>query len=272
VPFERLVKKDRKVKGFYAGLLIAPAYTDRKIKVIGNPVIARAINQDETPDLSFIAGATVGYKFSKNWSIESGFTYSKVSLQHKGRKQVRYTTVGEEMTPSGIFEKQYALDVGTSGGDVGTEIGLSRNANTSIAENDFITLFLKANQNITFGNIPIIARYQFGNEKWSFGLKAGVVNRFVLDGYLEIESVEVLRPGVQSISNDHFYKKRPLRKIKNYEADILIGAGINYHINSKIWLSVEPTFTHSINPIFENRFFQTFPITGSLDIGLSYLF
>lgn len=272
IPLERLVEKARKIKGFYAGFMLAPAYTDRKIKIIGNPVIARAINQDEAPDLSFITGATVGYKFTNNWSIESGFSYAQFSLQHRGQKQVRYTTVGEEMTASGNFEKQYSLDVGTSGGDVGTEIGLSRSPNTSIPENDFIPLFLKAKQNITFGNIPIIVRYQVGNDKWSFGLKAGVLNRFVLDGYLEIESVEVLRPGVQPILNDRIYKKRPLQKINNYELDLLVGAGVNYHVTSKIWLAVEPTFTHSINPIFENRFFQTFPITGSLDISLNYLF
>lgn len=276
IPFSDVYKKNQEegtsVKGFYMGLMGAPAYTYRAIRVTGNPVISKLINMDEKAALAFNFGVNLGYQLNENWSVESGFSYSQLGLTHNGLKQVRYTSLGERPNTGNELEQDYSLDVGTSGGNVGTEITLARRSGTIIPENDFINLKVKAKQNINFGSVPMILRYQSGKGPLQFGLKAGLVHRFVLDGYFEVESVEVLRSGIRPILNERFYAPRKLRKIEKYELDFLIGAGLSYQFGKKVWLNVEPTFSRSINPIFKSPHFETFPVIISLDLGLNYRF
>ena len=218
-PFTDLKRKEKTtdskaVSGFYAGLSIAPSYTSRQIKVIGNPVIPRDLNKIEMGDFSFSTGVNLGYKLSKNWSVESGFNYSKLSFQHNGRRQVRYTAVGEQINDRGEFERDYNFNLSTSSGEVDTDIALAREAGTDIPENEFIALQIQARQNIQYGSIPLITRYQFGKGKFQFGLKAGLVNRFLLEGTFRIEDVSVARSGIRLVLNDRIYRSRPLKKFK----------------------------------------------------------
>ncbi|MFT5164999.1 MAG: opacity protein-like surface antigen [Saprospiraceae bacterium] len=274
-PFTDLENKPEDTKssrGFYAGISFAPTYTDRQIKITGNPVIPRGLKKNEMGHLSYSVGLNLGYKLSNNWSIESGFNYSRLILQHNGRKQVRYSAIGEQMNNRGEFEREYNFDLGTSSGDVNTDIALARDSDSPVVENEFITLQIKAKQNIQYGSIPLIARYQLGKGKLQVGLKAGLVNRFVLDGTFRIEEITIARNDFRLVLNDRVYRSRPLKKIKKYQADFLVGAGISYHFNKKMWLSVEPTFTRSINPLYETQLFKTYPVVTSLDIGFNFLF
>ncbi len=263
-----------KAKGFYAGISLAPIYTSRKINIHGNPVIPRVLNQAEEGKLSFSTGLNFGYKISNNWSIESGFSYSKFVLQHNRRKQVRYTSIGEQEVTPGRFQGTYDFNFSTSSGDIDTDIALTREAGTAIPENDFINLMLTANQNIKYGSIPIIARYQFGKGKFQYGLKAGIVNRFVLDGTFQIENVSVLRSDISLVLTDRIYKPRPIKNIEKYHLDFLVGAGLSYKLNQHTWFYIEPTFTHGINsfPLFETPNFKTLLVTTSIDFGFNYLF
>ncbi len=269
---DTLNSTDTKKGGFYIGLMVAPANNFRAIKAKGSTVVPLILNRDEVAKTTFSAGINLGYKVSKNWSFETGFNYSKISIQHNRRRQVRYSTIGEQVNNSGEFEKNYNLDLSSSGGEANTDIALARDSDVPIPENDFINLRLRTENNISFGSIPLIARYQFGKGKLNFGLKAGLVNRFVLKGEVQIQSAEVMRTGLRLVLNDRFYEPRTLQNLKSYEADFLIGAGAYYHLNDKFWLSVEPTVTRSLNPIFENQNFKTFPVFRSLDIGVGYLF
>jgi opacity protein-like surface antigen len=274
-PFTDLEDKPeskKTAKGFYAGAFFAPTYTDRQIKITGNPVIPRVLKENEMGQFSYAVGLNLGYKLSKNWSIESGFNYSNLTLQHNRRKQVRYTALGEQMNSRGEFEREYNFDIGTSGGDVNTDIALARDSDSPVAENEFIALQLKAKVNIQYGSIPLITRYQFGKGKLQIGLKAGLMNKFVLDASFRYEEIKIARNDFRLVLNDRVYRSRPLQNIKKYEADFLIGAGISYNFNEKMWLSVEPTFTRSINPLYENQLFKTYPVVTSLDIGFNYLF
>lgn len=263
---------NRKNRGLYAGLMFAPTSNYRDLQAKNR--IAAAIDQfrNEIASVTFSAGIIGGYKLSKNWSIETGFNYAKMSIEHNRRKQLRYSAVGESMNASGEFEKDYSLDLVTSGGSVNTDVAVVRASGVSISENDFINLKLRTRNNISFANIPLVARYQFGKGKMQVGLKAGIVNRLVTKATLQAESVEVLRNGIRLVLNDRFYEPRTLKNLNSYEADFLIGAGIYYPFNDKFWLSVEPTITRSLNPIFEDQNFKTFPVFRSVDISVNYLF
>ena len=62
------------------------------------------------------------------------------------------------------------------------------------------------------------------------------------------------------------------KNLKKYQADFLLGAGLSYQFNDKVWFYVEPTFTRGINPLYESQNFKTYPVTTSIDIGFNYLF
>lgn len=275
-PFTDLNKKNilvgDKVKKFYAGISIAPAYTYRKVISRRNPFITRTLNQNEKARFSFNAGIQLGYQFSKNWSIESGLTYSRQSTQYRAPKQVRYSMTNERLNSRGEFERDYNLDLETSSGNISTDIALARTSDTSIPENDFINLVMTTKQQISYGSIPLILRYQAGSNKWKFGLKAGLLNKFVLDAYSKIESVTVLRPGIRFISSSDFPKTRKLTNLKKYQTHYLFGAGLSYYLNDRCWIYAEPTFSRSFNPSFQTRNFKTLPSVSSLELGFNYLF
>lgn len=259
-------------KGFYLGVQAAPSQSFRKIKVTGIPVVPRALEDLEQAQFSFSAGINAGYRFPKNWSIESGLQYAQQSVQYRSRRQVRYSMNDERINDQQEFEKNYNVAFSTSSGEVNTDVALARSSSTMLQENTFIPLMVQTKQTISYASVPIIVRYQLGQKKWQLGLKAGVINRFVLDANSRIESVRTLRDGVRVVIDDRFRRSRPLENVENYHLDYTFGFGVHYKISQNLWWYAEPTFSRSITPLFEGTHFKTLPRVNALELGINYMF
>ena len=217
-------------------------------------------------------GVKLGYQLNNRWSIETGLQYAKAKIESKHRIEKKYTSDSEMTNPlTGELENEYVFSIVTATGDIGSDVTLSRPPSFMIPEGAPFDLELTSLQNIEFLSIPIMAKYKVGNEKINMGFKAGMLTSFTLDSDVEIRNVD--HPSPMFHHRKHRIKdKSELKQLKSATVDLIAGVEAEVKIAKSTYLSLEPSFSRSLTPIFEKSDVKTFPMMASVKVGVNYLF
>ena len=259
-------------KGFYLGAFASRNFGNRTItgRRTGADNDRRKILR-ESRDREYWTtggGMKLGYKLSKNWSLESGFQYTKMEMDIRNRVVRKFTQAGETIV-NGEFQNDYALLIVTPFGDAGSDITLSRN--TMIADQMPFQVTLDSRVNVSFIGVPLVAKYSIGNEKFRAGFKLGAMSNFVLDSDIQVRRITLQTPLL--FQRKHVVRdKKEIKNLETATLDFIAGFELEAKVGESLYFSLEPSLTRSLTPIFEKQDVKTYPSFTNVRMGLNYYF
>ncbi len=210
---------------------------------------AKDLDERELPDFSFTSGVLLKYDLTNKWSIQSGCTYS--SSVRKIKPSTIYAEQGSDS------QAHYLLK---------SSLGIAElpNSGTGIPQiGDSVNLKTNSKQILQFINIPLIARFQYVKNKFSFYTFAGVSANILIKEQSEV-SIETLSSETIIISN--------ITGLKKVTCGFLAGIGAQYNFYKGISVFTEPVFRGSITSINQNTSVNSYPYSIGFNTGLTYRF
>lgn len=116
--------------------------------------------------------------------------------------------------------------------------------------------------NYNYIGIPIIVRALYGRPKLQFSTSLGVASNLLLN--VKTKSKYEYADG----HNEHDIESSSYN-YKKFDLAPMLGVGINYRMNNKLLLSIEPTFRYSVLPTTETAIRERFWSVG-VNAGLFY--
>ena len=226
------LKTTPEYKRFLIGINISPDYCYRTLKSTDGSSISNTIidlrNKNEEYKIGYTAGLNICYTISKNLGIEAGIQYS-----NKG-----FALSASNFTYAEMIDPRYGITYPTNG-----TIGPKK---------------VKFIDNYHYIDVPIRAIYCFGEKRISFVASIGVTTNILINAtqtnVLEYENGDIKRDNV-----DRPYDFNPINLTPT------VSVGMDYKINKKINLRVEPTFRYGLLRIIEAPI-TTYLWNGGLNI------
>ena len=193
------------------GVNLSPDICNRTLKSRdGNPFLVSLRNKYEVSKWGYTLGINGCYILRKHINIDAGLQYS-----NKG-----YTAKSSDLTFGDLIDPRYGYvcDLGAS-------------------------VFARPNEKIIFNyiylDVPVRIVYILGKKRLQFTTSLGVTTNILL------------RATETSISTDSSGNKKQNTEKQAYKGKVAtltptISAGINYQINSKTNMSIEPVFRYSL--------------------------
>jgi hypothetical protein len=252
-----IVSDKPKKERWSMGSEVAPLYSYRTISsddLASNQL--DNLNASESGIISYAGGINIAYSAGKRLSVQSGVYYSRY-----GQNKNQITTVSNRfssMSGSGMNYKSVAITNSTgeiSGGlDDLPEAGFI--ANDFFVHRDLTESYGMVNSNVLdvgvndvedavvrqyfdYFELPVIVKYKFIDRKMDVNISGGLVTNILVGN-----SVEIL--GNENTSSNLDFQTTNISQI-NYVGSV--GLGIEYPLDGKIALTLEPRFRYYLNPI-----------------------
>ncbi len=251
-------------QGFYVGAMVAP--TSAFIQVKGNSPGPGTFKRDKIlVDATW--GLEAGYHLNRRWSVSVGGQYSKLTSQSQHLVALKYSRQRERPGPNQRFESDYEVAIPTAYGEVNTEISLYREVGTMVADDVNVPIKVQTTQQLELLTLPLMVQYRFMDGPLRITAQGGFAGSFVLDNSTEILAANVDRRGLAHQKSRVIKRDRPLRA-QNLE--YLLGMGLEWQVAPKWQISVEPVFSQTIRPIFDNRQWKSSLVKSALTFGIQY--
>ena len=195
------------------------------------------------------------------------YTNSNKSAQHTGN--IPYQLLEERLSNQGIYESTLNLQLGSSAGAIETEVVLSRSSATSIEEQTDLGLTITFSKSVTSLDIPLLVKKQWAIGHLGLNIRAGLLNRFIIDNNLETFNVTVNDARFQSRIEPN-EERNSTNKLSTYSSNFLAGFGVEYQLQPKLSVYAEPTFVRSIQPIAKIGFADIFAEGTMVNFGIRY--
>ncbi|MFD1094464.1 hypothetical protein [Salegentibacter chungangensis] len=228
----------------------APVYYDNLGS--GNPISSEFAENSSKGDVTVAYGINVAYAISDKVKIRSGI--SKVSMSYN-TKDVAF---GPSMSPQGISSIDYNngnnLDI--RGGGIQAPTESSSFAGSSFA----MTRFEPGSLNQQFGyiEVPVEIEYSLIDKKFGLNLIGGGSSLFLDENTVYLK---------QNNGNTQLGESN---NVRNFSFSTNIGVGLDYDLNDKFRLNLEPIFKYQLNPFRGTQNVQ--PYYFGVYTGFSYKF
>ena len=210
---------------------------------------AKDYDQREIPDFSFTAGVLLKYDLTNKWSIQSGCTYS--SSVRKIKPSTIYAEQGSDSQAHYLLKSSVGI----------TELP---NSPTSIPQvGDSVFLRTNSRQVLQFINIPLIVRFQYVKNKFSYYAYSGFSANILIKEQ-SIVSIENPTNVTFIISN--------ISGLRTVTCGFIFGIGTQYNFYKGFSIFTEPVFRGSITSINQNTSVTSYPCSFGLNTGISYHF
>jgi len=235
---------------------------------MGTGEISDQISSSEQTRLSYTGGVGFAYKISRKISIQSGLYYATIGNEvgginsFAGFREYDFTKGDhnfEVLTSSGTIYTDNA-DVflrDNSGDRVQTmytnDVFDPAKANLSYINN---TLF----QNFSYLEMPVIFRYKLVDKSIDFNLIGGLSYNLLVNN------------SVHTVIDGSRYNIGKTEGMNPLMVSSSLGMGMEYNLNDKFSLNLEPTFKYYLNPSGEFTGLKSHPYSFGVFSGLSYKF
>jgi len=206
---------------------------------------AKDFDEKESSDFSFTAGAMVKYDLTSKWSIQSGCTYSTAV------EKIQPTTIYAEQGTNS--EAHYVLNTA-----LGT-VEIPNLAGTTPQVGDSIYLKTNSKQILHFINIPLMLRYQYVKNRFSYYGYTGMSANILVNEQSQIS--------IQSQTSETIITGN-ITGLKKFTYSFLLGIGAQYNFQKEISVFIEPDFRWAITPINQNTAVISYPYSIGFNIGL----
>lgn len=201
---------------------------------------------EEVSDFSYNTGFLAGYDLTKNWSVRTGFSYSYLAQTIKPK--VAYARMGSD----GLIHYQFNASYGST-------LLISDQSFTPVV-GDSLKILSNSFQSLQILSVPVILKYQFVKNKFSFYAQAGLSANFIVG-----ERMIIAIPG----------QAQSTQKIEGLNKQYLGGTfsfGAAYNPYKKLSIMIEPTLRGAITSINKNTPVITRPFSLGLAMGIGWHF
>lgn len=246
---KNVIKKNTVYHGFFLSFFAAPEKVFYHLKNgVLNPYDNKELIQNrEKQDISFSTGILLGYAVNKRFTLQSGIGFSTANTN------IAPSKIYAEKNNSGNIKYRYNTSTGygyilpsfSSAPAVGDSLSTAR-----------------ADQTIQYINVPLIAKYKFGNRKFTVAAGAGVSINFLTKAKLNTEVVSAQGQQKESITK--------LEGMKKIYPGLILAPELQYNPSKKIILSAAPFFKYALAPANKGNIVKTYPYSIGLAIGITY--
>ncbi len=202
-------------------------------------------------------GITLKYNYS-HWFIQTGVNFSKFSdylNYNSDQKLNQFRTYN--YVDSVIYNPQGAI---------------IQYITHPVTFNDSVLFqqLINATKKYSLMNIPLMFGYQYGYGRFSLSLKAGIMCTFIIS-----EKETILLPDIQNVSVLKVYSDITSIRRTNWAG--VLSAEIDYHINKRWGISIEPMLQYYFKPNYNemdinNNIHNSSPYLMGVKTGLFYKF
>ncbi len=275
--------EERKQKDkWMLGGQVAPLYTYRMLSSdrLNNSDI-NVLNENEKGVFAYAGGICFAYLASNRLSVQTGVQYSKYGQEKVAQIDVvntnyQYFENGKIFSLGG--DQVYQVTIRNSTGTISSPTSQNKNVYAgSISNSDRLntnyldfpavekdpqygtTENMPVYQYFDFLEIPLIVKYKIIDSRINMNLSGGL-NANILVGNKVI------------IENDNMDIYRKTTNINKVNYSSIAGIGIEYSLNTNLFLNFEPRFIYYLNDINENVGVNVHPYSFGAFAGISYLF
>ncbi len=224
----------------------------------------------ETQETAYSTGLQFGIKLDKGWSFETGIRYSSIEKSIRHNRIIPYQVLQERLNGNGDYESIVKLQLGSSGGEVDTNISLSRSSSSTIASDTNINMDISYASKRSYFDMPLLVKKEWAIGSLVFSLKTGLLNRFLLNRSFELPQITL--DDIRFNSKTNIFRERPNSKSNtNYSAHYIAGIGLEYTFRSGLSFYMEPTFIRSIQSINDPKSASLYTQSKALNIGFRYM-
>ena len=203
------------------------------------------IKKSEHHEFSSTAGAWIGNRLNKHWSLQSGLAFSNTNIT------LRPKTIYAQGDINGNIK--YRVNISSGYGYI---LPSFQNAPV-IGDSLRVTT---ATHKLRYVGIPVAIKYSTGKGKINFEATAGVTVNFLTKGKLETE--------VQKGPNNEVDILNNIQGLKSTYISVLAGAGAEYKLTKKLSVTLMPTARFALTPINKGAVVKTFPNSFGLSADL----
>lgn len=235
---------------------------------MGTGEISDQISSSEQTRLSYTGGVGFAYKISRKISIQSGLYYATIGNEvgginsFAGFREYDFTKGDhnfEVLTSSGtIYTNNADVFLRDNSGDrvqtmYTNDVFDPAKANLSYINN---TLF----QNFSYLEMPVIFRYKLVDKSIDFNLIGGLSYNLLVNN------------SVHTVIDGSRYNIGKTEGMNPLMVSSSLGMGMEYNLNDKFSLNLEPIFKYYLNPFGEFTGLKSHPYSFGIFSGLSYKF
>jgi hypothetical protein len=241
---------ENKISLWTASIFYGPnAYAVNRLKILNLQYAdkIKSYTQLSIPNYSFNSGASLGYDFSKRWSLSIGGIYSTIAYTSI------YPMINAGIGSDNLYHYKYHSSCGT--------IEIPNEPNVVLNANSVMQTSITCAQVIKIASLPLLVKYNIAMNRFSFYINTGFAADFIMEEVANISTDADKYTVINHISG--------LRKT-NYS--YILKAGIDYKINTGMSIFMEPSFTTSVTPIMQNSYFECYPYSIGINTGMSFHF
>lgn len=214
-------------------------------------------------------GIDLGWRMSRKWQLESGlhyFSYQAVSIHER---QFNFSTGTEHIPTLGPNDTDLELELHSPLGEMEVLFIFTRDPSAVIPDGALITLDIETQSRLNYLNIPLILQFEFlSKDRLGMFIRGGISGQILMNERFELQEVTSPDSPLRLIDGETLVKPSGIeRHIFNY----LVGAGLDYRLSPRFSITLEPTYTRSLNPLVKNELIihsATFGIFGGLRFRL----
>lgn len=196
-------------------------------------------------------GIDLGWRISRKWQLESGlhhFSYQAVSIHER---QFNFSTGTEHIPTLGPNDTDLELELHSPLGEMEVLFIFTRDPSAVIPDGALITLNIETQSRLNYLSIPLVLQYEFlSKDRLGMFIKGGVSGQILMNDRFELQEVTSPDSPLRLIDGETLAKPSGIeRHIFNY----LVGAGLDYRLSPRFSITLEPTYTRSLNPLVKNE-------------------
>jgi hypothetical protein len=210
----------------------------------------KEVEKAERNIFSASVGVYVNYKINKRWMVQTGISYSwSRSIMDSSQSYAVRNATGEVAfklnTSSGFsYLHSPSFIVPMVGDSIGTA---------------------KTHSELHYLTVPLIVSYRIPVHRFTFLAGAGMTFNFLTKATLETDIY-----GVNYKQNE---SEIPIRGLKKMNTGLLLKAEVQYQLNSKISVSLIPSFKNTLGPINMNSSsLSAYPYNFGIGAGIVFSF
>ncbi len=193
------------------------------------------------------AGVYFNFKVNKNWTIQSGVSYSWANSYLDSSKSYAVKDYEGNI--------QFKLNTNTGYGYLKPSSVVPPNIGDSI-------LTAKTYSQLHYLTIPLVLSYNISMKRFSLMVGGGVTFNIKTSGMLETETYGPGYPEKEYTVN--------ILGLKKTNFGMILKADLQYHINSRIGIDLIPSFKNTLGPINLPGALSAYPYNFGIGLGVSY--
>jgi outer membrane scaffolding protein for murein synthesis (MipA/OmpV family) len=210
----------------------------------------KEIERAERNIFSASIGMYINYKINKRWMLQSGISYSwSRSIMDSSQSYAEMNAAGDIA---------FKLNTGSGFSFLHTPSFILPMVGDSMAT-------AKTHNELHYVTIPLVLSYRIPFRRFTFLAGAGITFNVLTHATLE-----TVIYGANFKQNE---SEIPLRGLKKINFGLLVKAEIQYHVTSKMAVSLIQSFKNTLGPInMNNSSLQAYPYNFGIGAGIVYLF